>query len=224
MTTEAWAPAREGLIGSDVLQGQHVTLWPMGTPGMADRLAAGLTAEPEELWRWMGIGPFPDLASFHAMLAKQASRGVHLMVIEPRGEEPAGMAAFMRMKPDYGVAEIGSVAYGARLQRSRAGTEAIFLMLQHIFEDYGWRRAEWICNASNDRSFRAGQRYGFTYEGTFRQHRWIKGRNRDTKWLAMLDGEWPERKASFEAWLDDSNFDERGQQIRPLSAFRAAEG
>lgn len=213
--SDGWKAKRDGEPGIETLRGQHCVLTPIGEAGVAEALARQMVAEDEALWRWMGIGPFPDEASFLDMLARQGAAGLNLMAISTGGP-PLGMAAFMRMKPEHGCAEIGSVAYAKGLQRTRAGTEAIYLMLRHLFEDYGWRRAEWICNADNAPSARAGERYGFTYEGTFRQHRWVKGANRDTKWFAMLDGEWPERKAGFEAWLDDGNFDAQGRQLSPL--------
>ncbi len=102
------------------------------------------------------------------------------------------------------------------LQRTTAATEAMFLMARHIF-DLCYRRYEWKCNAENLPSRRAALRYGFTYEGIFRQHLVVKGRNRDTAWFSMLDHEWPARKAAFESWLDPANFDHRGRQKRPLA-------
>ncbi|GGY43188.1 GNAT family N-acetyltransferase [Parvularcula lutaonensis] len=212
-------PKRDGVPGHEALQGRLVTLTPIAEANVAETLAGAMVAEEAALWRWMGIGPFRDEVAFLAMVARQNAQGVNLMAIAKPGGPPLGMAAFMRMKPEHGCAEIGSVAYGAKLQRSREGTEAIYLMLRHLFEDFGWRRAEWICNAENAPSARAGERYGFGYEGTFRQHRWVKGANRDTKWFAMLDHEWPQRKAAFEAWLDDGNFDAGGRQKRPLQSF-----
>ncbi|NNU15274.1 GNAT family N-acetyltransferase [Parvularcula sp. ZS-1/3] len=218
--SETWSPRRTGCPGHDVLDGSSVTLTPVAQDGVSEALARAMLRESAELWRWMGIGPFADEETFLAMLAEQAEAGLNLMAISKPGGPPLGMAAFMRMKPQFGCAEIGSVTYGQDLQRTKAGTEAIFLMLKHIFEDYGWRRAEWICNDQNKPSARAGERYGFTYEGTFRNHRWVKGANRDTAWFSMIDTEWPERKATFEAWLDDANFFADGKQLKSLTDLR----
>jgi RimJ/RimL family protein N-acetyltransferase len=91
-------------------------------------------------------------------------------------------------------------------------------MARHVFEDLGYRRYEWKCDALNEPSRRAALRLGFKYEGTFRQHMIVKGRNRDTAWYSMLDSEWPERKLAFERWLDPANFDAKGRQIRSLGA------
>jgi RimJ/RimL family protein N-acetyltransferase len=102
------------------------------------------------------------------------------------------------------------------LQRTTAATEAMYLMARHVFEDLGYRRYEWKCNALNEPSRRAAQRLGFSYEGIFRQHMVVKAHSRDTAWFAMLDHEWPTRKQAFEAWLDPANFDEAGMQRKGL--------
>ena len=113
--------------------------------------------------------------------------------------------------------EIGHIWFGAGLARTTAATEAIFLLARHAFEDLGHRRLEWKCNAANEASKRAAERFGFTYEGTFRQHLVVKGANRDTAWFSIVDGEWPARRAAFERWLDPSNFDAEGRQRAPLT-------
>ena len=117
--------------------------------------------------------------------------------------------------------EIGHIWFGRTLQRTRAATEAIYLLARHAFDGLGYRRLEWKCNAANDASRRAAERFGFTFEGVFRQHQIVKGRNRDTAWYAMLDDEWPTIRAGFEAWLDGGNFDADGRQRRRLAELRA---
>ncbi len=129
----------------------------------------------------------------------------------------AGYASFMRMDPANGVIEVGNILLSPALQRTTAATEAMYLMARHVF-DLGYRRYEWKCNAANLPSRRAAERLGFTFEGIFRQHMVIKGRNRDTAWFSMLDHEWPDRKAAFEAWLDPANFDADGRQRTALNA------
>jgi RimJ/RimL family protein N-acetyltransferase len=119
------------------------------------------------------------------------------------------------------VVEIGNVLFTPALQATTAATEAMYLMARHAFEDLGYRRYEWKCNDLNAPSRRAAVRLGFTYEGTFRQHMIVKGRNRDTAWYSMIDTEWPRVKAAFEAWLDPGNFDEAGRQKRRLEEIRA---
>src|SRR6185436_18002595 len=130
---------------------------------------------------------------------------------------PAGYCSLMRIEPAHRVIEVGSILYTPTLQRTRGATEAMYLLARYIFEDLGYRRYEWKCNALNAPSRAAALRLGFTYEGIFRQHMIIKGNNRDTAWYSMLDGEWPARKARFEAWLAPSNFDAGGRQRKALS-------
>jgi RimJ/RimL family protein N-acetyltransferase len=127
-----------------------------------------------------------------------------------------GYASYMRMDPLNGVIEVGNILLAPSLQRTVAATEAMYLMARHVFEDLGYRRYEWKCNADNAPSRRAALRYGFTFEGIFRQHMVIKGQNRDTAWFSMLDSEWPARKAAFEAWLDPANFDAADKQSKSL--------
>jgi RimJ/RimL family protein N-acetyltransferase len=126
----------------------------------------------------------------------------------------------MRIEPVHKVIEVGSILYTRLLQRTAAATEAMYLMARHIFEDLGYRRYEWKCNALNEPSRSAALRLGFSFEGIFRQHMIVKGLNRDTAWFAMLDSEWPARKRAFEEWLDPSNFDEEGRQKTRLNAAR----
>jgi RimJ/RimL family protein N-acetyltransferase len=134
------------------------------------------------------------------------------------------MASYLRITPEHGVIEIGHIWFGLALQRTREATEAIYLLASHAFDDLGYRRLEWKCNALNEPSRRAADRFGFTYEGTFRKHQIVKGRNRDTAWYSILDEQWPAIRASFEAWLDDQNFDEHGRQRRRLSELRGSGG
>jgi RimJ/RimL family protein N-acetyltransferase len=117
------------------------------------------------------------------------------------------------------VIEVGNIMLSPALQRTTAATEAMYLMARHVFDDLGYRRYEWKCNALNLPSRRAAERLGFTFEGIFRQHMVIKGQSRDSAWYSMLDSEWPARKRAFEAWLDPSNFDAEGRQRRSLGSL-----
>ena len=114
-----------------------------------------------------------------------------------------GMISVMRITSAHGVAELGHIWYGLAAQRSPVNTESVFLLLRHLFDDLGYRRVEWKCDAENVRSRAAALRLGFRFEGIFRQHMVVKGLNRDTAWFAMLDTDWPARKANFERWLAD---------------------
>lgn len=132
-----------------------------------------------------------------------------------------GMASYMRADPANGVVEVGAVAHGPAMSRTPLSTEAHYLMARHVFDDLGYRRYEWKCHNENVPSRMTAERYGFTFEGVFRQHMLSKGKNRDTAWFSMTDGEWPVIKAAFEAWLSPGNFTEDGRQIHKLEDIRA---
>ena len=133
-------------------------------------------------------------------------------------DSAVGVASFLRIDPANGSIEVGHINYSPLLQRTIAATEAMYLMMQHVFEQ-GYRRYEWKCNALNLPSRLAAQRLGFSYEGVFRQAAVVKGRNRDTAWYAMIDAEWPALQAAFRQWLDSENFDAEGKQRTPLATF-----
>lgn len=176
--------------------------------------AAGDTGD----WTYLPYGPFADQAAFADWL-NSACLGADpqfYTVFDPAGTA-LGLASLMRIDPTFGVIEVGNIHFSRQLQRRPAGTEAIFLLMAHVFDDLGYRRFEWKCDALNAPSRRAAARFGFEYEGTFRQHMTYKGRNRDTAWFALLDGDWPAQKARFRRWLDPANFDANGQQRRPLA-------
>jgi RimJ/RimL family protein N-acetyltransferase len=171
------------------------------------------------VWSYLSEGPFASEADLRRTIqAKEAGTVAVFFAIVPRSSGKAeGYASYMRMDPANGVIEVGNILMTPSLQKTTAATEAMYLMARHIFEDLGYRRYEWKCNANNAPSRQAALRYGFAFEGIFRQHMIIKGRNRDTAWFSMLDSEWPVRKAAFEAWLDPANFDADGCQRQSLA-------
>jgi RimJ/RimL family protein N-acetyltransferase len=203
------------------LAGRTVRLEPLDPERHAPALfdaAQGDGADPL-VWRHLAYGPFPDAAAYAAWARDATASGDPcFFAIVPAGTGPSGVASFLRIEPAHGCIEIGHIWLGGRMQRTTAATEAIFLLLRHAFDDLGHRRVEWKCDAANARSRRAAERFGFTYEGTFRQHMIVKGANRDTAWFALLDGDWPEVRAGFEAWLDPANHDADGRQREPLRA------
>lgn len=146
---------------------------------------------------------------------------VTLVFRDKEDGEVVGMATYMRPDAANGVVEVGSIAHGAGMSRSPLSTEAQYLLARHVFEDLGYRRYEWKCHNGNEPSKRAALRYGFTFEGVFRQHMISRGENRDTAWFSIIDSEWPLLAKAFEAWLDPANFDEHGHQKRKLEAIRA---
>jgi RimJ/RimL family protein N-acetyltransferase len=202
------------------LNGRVVTLRPFDLPAHTEALYQGTHGpEKEDLWRYMGEGPFAGPDEFKAAFAaKQRSVDPFFFaIVENATGVPVGQASYLRIEPDHRVIEVGNIIFTPALQRSSGATEAMYLMARHAFEDLGYRRYEWKCNALNQPSRRAALRLGFAFEGIFRQHMIIKGRNRDTAWFSMVDSEWPQRRASFERWLAPSNFDQTGRQKQPLS-------
>jgi len=171
----------------------------------------------DALWLYMPYGPFPTRASFDAHLGALAASEdpLYFAILDRASGQAAGHVALLRIEPKHRVIEVGGIVYTPAFQRTRGGTEAMFLLARYIFEDLGYRRLEWKCNVLNEPSRRAALRFGFKLEGVFRQHMILKGQNRDTAWFSMLDNEWPERKRAFERWLHPSNFDgERRQKTR----------
>ena len=202
------------------LHGRWMMLEPVSAAkharGLYDSFAAG---DPEgTLWTYMGYGPWESFEQFEAWLKeREAARDPWFYIFNRReGHLPLGMGAFMRSDAANGVIEIGHIWMAPALQKTREATEAIFLMIRHCFDDLGVRRLEWKCDALNAPSRRAAERFGFTFEGIFRQHFIVKGRNRDTAWYAMLDKDWHPIREGFETWLNPSNFDAEGRQKAKL--------
>lgn len=198
------------------LRGRYVTLEPLHA-SHADPIWQAIHAH-NDLFAWLAQGPYANEAAMMESLEhwRHVEKAVLLAIIPAETGLAAGWASYMRAVPQHGVVEVGNVLYAPELQRTRAATEAMYLMAEHVFEHLGYRRYEWKCNTENRASRRAAERLGFTFEGIFRQHMVIKGHNRDTAWYSMLDREWPERKRAFQAWLDPANFDEEGWQRRRL--------
>ena len=174
-------------------------------------------------WDYLGYGPWTDKEQYLDWLRTQQASDDPLFfaIRDMESGRAVGVGTFMRITPESQSIEIGHLWFSPRLQRTPAATEAIFLLLRHAFDDLGYRRMEWKCNALNAASRRAARRFGFTFEGIFYQAAIIKGRNRDTAWYSILDGEWPAIRANFEAWLSPENFDEQGNQRRALADLNA---
>jgi RimJ/RimL family protein N-acetyltransferase len=191
-------------------------------PGHAPALWQAVEGH-DRIWTYMpSYGPFPDAAAFAAWVAARAELDdpYSYVIVDAEGRA-LGIFTLMAIRPEHRVIEIGHVVYAPALQRTPLATEAQYLLARCAFETLGYRRYEWKCDALNAASNRAAKRYGFTFEGIFRQHMIGKGRSRDTAWYAMLDGEWPARKAAFERWLSANNFTADGRQKVSLSALNA---
>jgi RimJ/RimL family protein N-acetyltransferase len=172
------------------------------------------------VWTYMSYGPFAAEVQFADWLAeREALSDPYSYAVLDRGGSAVGIVTLMSIRPDMRVIEVGNILYSPALQRTPLGTEIQYLLARYAFETLGYRRYEWKCDSFNAPSRRAAMRYGFIFEGIFRQHMIVKGRNRDTAWFSMIDSEWPGRKANFERWLAPENFDNEGRQKIRLTAL-----
>jgi RimJ/RimL family protein N-acetyltransferase len=174
-------------------------------------------------WTYMAYGPFASLDEYRAWMTATClgDDPLFFAIVDLTTGQPAGVASLMRIDRRCGIIEVGHIHYSPRLQRTRAATEAMYLLMRRVFDELGYRRYEWKCDALNEPSRRAAERLGFTYEGTFRKATIYKGRNRDTAWFSIVDDEWPSLKEAYEAWLDPSSFDAEGKQRRSLRDLTA---
>ncbi len=207
------------------MEGRYVRLEALDAARHGDGLfEASSTPDKDSRFRWL-YDPAPqDRADFQPWLDKAAASDdpLYFAVIDKASGRIAGRQSFMRIDTANGVIEIGNILWNGLVARKPAATEALYLFARHAFDDLGYRRFEWKCNAENEPSRSAALRFGFSFEGVFRQHLIVKGRNRDTAWFAIIDKEWPTIGRALEEWLDPENFDSEGQQKRRLGEIRAA--
>jgi len=203
------------------LKGRWITLAPLDARAHADALYEGShRAETREaIWAYLFNGPFATPAEFAADvdLKAKAADPHYFAIVDNSSGQAVGYESLMRIDAPNRVIEVGGIMYTPPMQRTPGATEAQYLLASYVFDELGYRRYEWKCNAFNAPSRSAAVRFGFTFEGIFRQHMIIKGRNRDTAWFAMLDSEWPARKAAYQRWLSPDNFDAGGRQKLRLS-------
>jgi RimJ/RimL family protein N-acetyltransferase len=203
-------------------EGRFCRLEPLDPARHGDQLfAASMAPGAEDRLRFLFESP-QDRAAFEGWLTRAAASDDPLFfaVIDRSSQRCEGRQAFLRITPEHGVIEIGSILWGPAIARTRVATESLFLSARYAFDELGYRRFEWKCNARNEPSVRAARRFGFTYEGAFRQHMVVKGQSRDTAWFAITDGEWPAIRGAFERWLAPDNFDEHGRQHARLEDLR----
>ncbi len=213
---EGWRPPHRPDRAAKI--GRYVKLEPLH-PGHAPELFAACRGA-DAMWDYMPYGPF-STESEHASWIRQNAPGDDPLFFALRdlvADRVAGVASYLRIQPEAGSIELGHIALSPSLQKSRAATEAWFVMMDWAFSA-GYRRFEWKCNAANLASRRAAERLGLSYEGIFRQAAVIKGRNRDTAWFAAIDGEWPSLRDAYNRWLDPGNFDSYGRQRISLSSL-----
>jgi RimJ/RimL family protein N-acetyltransferase len=203
------------------LRGRHINLEPLNAAIHASELyRAGHGSEDAlRIWEYLPSGPWADEAAFAVWLRAQAAAfDMVRFALRPTATgTAAGMASYLDIHPLDGVIEIGGIWFMPELQRTRAATEALYLLLSYAMDELGYRRMQWRCNSLNVKSRNAARRLGFRFEGVFYNHQILKGRNRDTAWYSILDDEWPEVRSLIQAWLDDNNFDASGRAHHSLS-------
>lgn len=220
-----WTPRPEPT--APVLTGRYCRLERLDPARHADELYGADRLDTDGVsWTYLPYGPFADLAAYRQWATdahdSRDPRFYAIISTDAHGERATGVLSLLRIQPEAGSAEVGHVHYSPLLQRHRAATEAQFLLARYVFDELGYRRYEWKCDALNAPSRRAAERLGFTYEGTFRQALVVRGRNRDTAWYAITDGDWPGIRDRYAAWLHPGNFDAEGRQRDPLRAASAA--
>lgn len=207
------------------LQGQYARLEAFNTELHSQGLFNAFLLDAEhQNWTYLPYGPFTHFEDFQQWLNTQCQSNDPLFhtIIDQSSGQLCGLASYLRITPDVGSIEVGHIHFSPLIQGKRQASEAMFLMMCRVFDELGYRRYEWKCDALNAPSCRAAQRFGFQFEGIFRQAAVYKGRNRDTAWFAMTDADWPRLKAGYQAWLSANNFDEAGQQIRSLQSCMAS--
>ncbi|MGI9331692.1 MAG: GNAT family N-acetyltransferase [Gammaproteobacteria bacterium] len=204
------------------LSGTYCRVEPLDVAAHAGDLFHACAQDKENrIWTYLGYGPFDSEAAYREWMNNDCVGDDPLFhaIVDLHTTQAAGVASLMRIEPEVGVIEVGHINLSPMLQRTPAATEAMYLLMRRVFDELGYRRYEWKCDALNAPSRRAAERLGFKFEGIFRQATIYKERNRDTAWFSILDSEWPALEAGFERWLDPGNFDERGVQVRSLVAL-----
>jgi len=210
---------------AESLQGEYCTLIPVTTDNLlqyVDALFDALWSNNKgETFTYLPTGPYHELSEFSHFMASLSSGTdtVTYVIIDKKTNSPTGTCSYLRINPEHGSIEVGHIHYSKLLQKSCAATEAMYLMMRNVFENLGYRRYEWKCDSLNELSRKAAIRFGFTFEGVFRQCIIYKGRNRDTAWFSVIDKEWPDKKTRFEKWLHTENFDVDGNQLISLSSL-----
>ena len=204
--------------GRIVIEGRYVRLEPLERRHAADLFAVSTMEGGPERYRWLFSHAPGSLAEMEERIeAGQAGPDLTVAIVEKSTGRALGQQSWMRIRPEHGSIEIGGVYWGLPMARSRLATEALYLFARHAFDDLGYRRFEWKCNNANEPSKAAATRFGFTFEGIFRQDMIIKGESRDTAWFSMIDREWPALRAEYERWLSPDNFDGAGAQKTRLA-------
>jgi len=217
----SWQPC--DLPPSTAMSGHFVRLEPMTDDRHFDNLWEAYSADRNgTIWAYLPYGPFDDKRSFMDFANKTylGDDPMFHALVDPKSDKALGVASLMRINAAHGVIEVGHICLAPAAQRTGMSTEMLYLFGCRVFDQLGYRRFEWKCNAANEASKRAAGRFGFTFEGVFRQALVVKGANRDTAWYSIIDSEWPRLKIAFESWLHPANFDESGRQIQSLNMLK----
>jgi RimJ/RimL family protein N-acetyltransferase len=204
------------------MDGRYCRLEPVAQTHESDLFAAYMEAPDGRDWTYLFQGRPESRDAFRSYLEKlvKSDDPLHFTIVDLASGRAVGTAALMRIEPSHGVIEVGSITFSPALKQTRTATESMWLMMRRAFDELGYRRYEWKCDSLNAPSRAAAQRYGFTFEGIFRNAIVYKGRSRDTAWFSITAEDWPPIRAAFQAWLDPANFDEQGRQRRRLSQLR----
>lgn len=203
------------------MKGRYCYLEPLDCERHALELFHALN--DKSLWTYLPCGPFESQQDFREFLERHLTGDDPLAyaIMHPQGHA-IGISSYLRIDPNAGSIEGGGIVYSPRLKRTRAATEAMYLMMQRAFDELAYRRYEWKCDALNKTSRQAAERLGFKFEGIFRQATVYKGRNRDTAWYSIIDSEWPKIKEALQCWLEPANFDAQGLQLKPLQRLTSS--
>jgi len=207
---------------AETIKGQYCRVESLNVNRDCEQLFAAFSLDTDARnWTYLPYGPFSTVAQFQSWLehSSQSIDPLFHTIIDNNTNQAVGLASYLRIEPAPGVIEVGHIHFSPKIQRSRISTEAMYLMMKRVFDELGYRRYEWKCDALNQPSRNAAHRYGFQFEGIFRQATMYKNRNRDTAWFAIIDKDWPKQQAVFEHWLKPENFDKDGLQIKKLSDF-----
>ena len=206
------------------LEGRTCRIEPLNLERHAQELFEAFAQSDPTNWTYLPdyMGPYASFSAWREWLASAFASDDPLwyVIMDRQTARAVGLAAYLRMDPRSGVIEVGGLNYSKALQRKPAATEAMYLMMRRVFDELGYRRYEWKCDALNAPSRAAAERLGFTYEGIFRQHMVYRGRSRDSAWFSILDGEWPLVRQALEKWLAPENFDAQGRQRIGLKQLR----
>ena len=214
-----WTPP---LVPSrEPMSGRYCRLEPAHERFVPELYAASAHDRDGRTWTYLPYGPIASEEEYRRWFATTClgDDPLFFVIVDTALGRAVGQASYLNIKPTQGSIEVGHIYFSPLAARTRVATEAMYLMMRRAFEA-GYRRYEWKCDSLNAPSRAAAERFGFSYEGLFRQAVVVKGRNRDTAWFAAIDGEWPRLSAAFEGWLAPENFDSSGQQRRPLAGFR----